>query len=118
MIQKTKEAYLFWHDYHATLPKTHRYTLGNRIDSLFIETIEAISAAAFLAREKKLPFVQLAIRKTDTLKVLFVLLWETKSLDTKKYAILSEKLDEAGKMLGGWNSQLAKQNSPAEARKK
>jgi len=28
------------------------------------------------------------------------------------------KLDEAGKMLGGWNGQLAKQNSPAKAGEK
>ena len=26
------------------------------------------------------------------------------------------KLDEAGKMLGGWNGQLTKQNSPRESR--
>ena len=36
----------------------------------------------------------------------------TKSLDDKKYIALSVKLDEAGRMLGGWNGQLTKQNSP------
>lgn len=109
-MQKTKEAYLLWHGYHAVLPKTHRYTLGQRIDALFIEAIEAISAAGFLARTEKLPYVRRAVRKIDTLKVLLMLLWETKSLDTKRYATLSEKLDEIGRMLGGWSGQLAKQN--------
>jgi hypothetical protein len=41
-----------------------------------------------------------------------MILWETKSLDTKKYIALSEKMDEVGRMLGGWSGQLKKQNSP------
>jgi hypothetical protein len=37
---------------------------------------------------------------------------KTKSLDNKKYTALSLKIEEIGKMLGGWNGQLIKQNSP------
>lgn len=90
------------------MPKTHRYSLGNRIDSLFIEAMEATSAAAFLPREEKIPYVRLAARKIDALKLLLTILWESKSLDTKKYAALSEKIDEIGRMLGGWQGQLKK----------
>ena len=118
MLERLKTAYLVWHGYHGTLPKTHRYTLGNRIDTLFIEAIEAVSAAAFLTRQEKQPYVRLAIRKTDTLKVLLLILWETKSLDDKKYITLSLKIDEVGRMLGGWNGQLEKQNSPLKSGEK
>ncbi len=45
---------------------------------------------------------------------MLVRMWETKSLDTKKYATLSEKMDEIGKMLGGWQGQLAKLNPARE----
>lgn len=41
-----------------------------------------------------------------------MVLWETKSIDDKKYISLSEHLNEIGKMLGGWIGQLQKQNSP------
>ena len=108
---------MLWHEYHSTLPKLHRYSLGARIDELYIETIEAVSAAAFLARDEKMPYVRLATRKVDTLKLLLMILWETKSLNTKKYIALSEKMDEVGKMLGGWSGQLQKQNSPARGEK-
>lgn len=111
LLQKLKETYLVWYSYYQTLPKIHRYSLGQRIDTLFIESIEAIACASFLSREEKHPWVRLAIRKIDTLKVLLMILWETKSLDTKKYIAVSLKMDEVGKMLGGWNGQLAKQNS-------
>lgn len=126
VLEKIKSAYILWHEYHNILPKTQRYSLGNRIDRIFIELIEAISTAVFLTREEKLPYVRLSIRKLDTLKVLIMILWETKTLDNKKYIALSIPLDEAGKMLGGWNGQLSKsleqtrdkQNSPARAGEK
>ena len=69
--------------------------------------------ASFLSREEKLPYVRRAIRKMDTLNVLLMVLWETKSLDDKKYIALATPLNEAGKMFGGWRGQLEKQNSPA-----
>jgi hypothetical protein len=36
------------------------------------------------------------------LKFFLQVAWEIKALDNKKYIRLSEKLDEIGKMLGGW----------------
>ena len=79
---------------------------------MFIEIIESISIASFLPKEEKRTYISIAIRKLDTLKVLLMVLWETKSLDNKKYIALSLQLDEIGKMLGGWNGQILKQNSP------
>ena len=86
--------------------------MGQRIDTLFVEAIECVSVASFLVREEKLPYVKVAVRKMDTVKILLMILWETKSLDNSKYITLSGPLDEIGKMLGGWSGQLAKQNSP------
>jgi hypothetical protein len=74
--------------------------------------METIAIASFLSRTEKQPYVRIAIRKVDTLKILLMVLWETKSLDDKKYIALSVPLNDIGKMLGGWNGQLAKQNSP------
>ncbi|MES2216411.1 MAG: four helix bundle protein [Patescibacteria group bacterium] len=112
VLSKVKEAYLTWFKSYQDIPKAHRHSLGQRIDTLFVEVIEAISAASFLSREEKQPYVRLAIKKLDTLRVLLMILWETKSFDDKKYIALSLILDEVGKMLGGWNGQLTKQNSP------
>jgi len=124
VLQKLKEAYLLWFGYYKVLPKTHRYSLGKRVDDVLVASIEAVSQASFLPREKKLPYVQYAIRKVDTVKIFLLILWETKSLDNKKYITLSVKLDGIGRMLGGWSGQIAKhlqqvqdkQNSPHEKR--
>ena len=117
-MERIKSVYLLWHEYHSTLPKIHRYSLGARIDGLFIDAMEAVSAAAFLSREEKMPYVRLAARKIDTLKLLLMVLWETKSLDTKKYAALSERMDEIGRMLGGWQGQILKNSTPPERSEK
>ena len=97
------------------MPKTHRYSLGEKIDKLFVDTIEAIITANFLTPKEKEPFIRFAIRKLDTLKMFLMILWETKSLDDKKYIALSEKLNEVGRNLGGWRGKilkdLEKQNS-------
>jgi hypothetical protein len=112
LLAKAKSSYLLWVGFYQTLPKLHRHSLGQKIDTIFVEIIEAISIATFLSKEEKHPWVRLAIRKADTLKILLMVLWETKSIDNKKYLALSVKVEEIGRMLGGWSGQLSKQNSP------
>lgn len=111
-------AYKLWHECLKKFPKTSRYTLGARIDGLFVETLEQIVVASFLEKTEKLPFVKRAILKLDVLKFFLETAWEIHSLEQKHYILLSEPLHEAGKMLGGWRNQLIKQTSPAKPEKK
>jgi len=117
ILQKIKSAYSEWFGYYQILPKIHRYSLGYRIDILFIEIIELISGAVFLPSEEKLPYIRIAIRKTDTVKILLIILWESNSIKDKPYLSLSLKLDEIGKILGGWSGQLKRKNSPNNGEK-
>jgi hypothetical protein len=89
-----------------TLPKTARYTLGEKIDRFFLEMMESIYTASFLPKEQKLRYLQEATIKLDLLKFFLQITWEIKSLDTKKYILLSEQLEEIGRMLGGWTRQV------------
>ena len=101
-------AYKLWHEFLPHFPKTSRYTLGGKVDALFIETAELVFTASYLSKELKRPFVQKAIAKLDLLKFFLQITWEIKALDNKKYIAMSEKIDEIGKMVGGWNRQLSK----------
>lgn len=111
ILQKVKSVYVFWYSIYHTIPKTHRYTLAIKIDELFIEIIEMISSASFVKKEEKTPYLRTAIRKLDTLKILLLVLWETRSIDTKKYELISLPLDEIGRMLGGWLGQTENKNT-------
>jgi hypothetical protein len=105
-------AFMLWQEYAKLFPKTSRYSLGIRIDNLFFEVIEATSTASFAFKVEKLPYLKRAISKLDSLKLFLQIAWQLNALDNKKYITLSEHLTEVGKMLGGWNGQLMKQNSP------
>lgn len=118
MLEKAKSAYLVWHEYYQILPKMHRHSLGEKIDKIFTDVVEAIITASFLTQKEKEPYIRLAIRKLDTLKVFLMMLWEAKSLDNKKYIALSVKLDEVGRNLGGWRGKLLKNLEKEKSLKK
>ena len=106
-------AYKVWHEFLPRVPKDARYTLGVKIDGLLVETIDLILTAAYLGPNQKLQHLPRAAAKLDLAKFFLQIAWEIKAINNKQYALLSERLDEIGRMLGGWIRQIQKQNSPA-----
>lgn len=64
--------------------------------------MELALLAGYTARENKKIVVDKLSVKFDLLKFLIKLLWEIKAIDNNKMTILSGKLSEVGKMIGGW----------------
>ncbi len=102
LVQKFVSVYKLWQDYRDHFPKKSRFSLGSKIDYLFIEIIELLFTASYLGKEEKLPYLKKAIRRLDVLKFFFQVVWEIKALDNKKYITMSGHLNEIGRMLGGW----------------
>jgi len=112
VLQKVTDAYKLWHNYLPHLPKLVKYSLAEKINVLFTDVIELILTAGFTSREYKPTLIQKASIKLDTLKYFSQLAWELKALDNKQFAAISALLVEAGKMLGGWLKQQAKETPP------
>jgi hypothetical protein len=106
-------AYKAWHNLMPRLPKDARYTLGVKIDGLFVELIDFVFTAAYLSPNQKLQYLPKAAAKLDLVKFFLQITWEVRAIDNKQYTLISEQLDGIGRMLGGWIRQLQKQNSPA-----
>lgn len=106
VIHKLLAVYKQWQDFLPDFPKTSRYTLGARIDNSFIQVAELVFSACYLKVEQKIIAIEKASAKLDLLKFFLRMAWEIKAIDNKKYIVLSEQLDEIGKMLGGWTRQL------------
>lgn len=100
------ELYKNWQECLMNFPKTSRFLLGSKIDTIFLQLIEYIFTACGSKGEYKLSYLSKSSAKLDLLKFFIRISWETKALDSKKYILLSERLDETGKMLGGWIRQL------------
>ncbi|MEK7555107.1 MAG: four helix bundle protein, partial [Patescibacteria group bacterium] len=102
ILQHLVASYKLWHEYMPHIPKTSRYTLGEKIDACFIETLELLFFAQYAKKEQRLPTLQKANVKFDSLKFFLQLLWETNGISAKQYANISKHLVDIGKMLGGW----------------
>ena len=102
IIQKLVEIYKLWDEFKNHFPKKSRYTLGAKIDTLFIDIIELLFVASYLGKEQKLPYLQKAGGKLDLLKFFLQIAWELKMIDNDRYITLSKQLDEIGRMIGGW----------------
>jgi hypothetical protein len=90
-----------------------RYTLGAQIDAIFLSLLELIFRGLF-AHDKfeKLSVVSQSIGKCDLLKFFLQIAWEGKVLDHTVYGGLILRLDEVGRMLGGWKKNL-QEKTPA-----
>ena len=105
--------YKIWQTYPRNFPKDLRYTLGTKIDELFIDVLEALSIASYLAKEQKIPYLRRASLKLDLLKFFLRIAWESKALDSKKYIELSKHLEEIGKQIGGCQRGITSKQNPA-----
>lgn len=94
--------YVVFHGYLKLFPKQEKYSLGLKIENTILEILELILSASYLPKYQKGEILRKASDKTDLLKYLIRLAHETKSINTKKYVALEEKVLEIGKMLGGW----------------
>jgi len=113
VLIKAKETYRIWHNNLANLNRVDRYTIGSRIDDVFLSLLEFIFRACFaFDKFEKISLVSQAIGKNDILRFLLQIGWEQEVIDHNKYGKLLLCLDEVGRMLGGWKNDL--QKTPAK----
>lgn len=113
VIEDLLAAYKAWFAYRDHFPKKVRYTLGDRIDSRFIQTLELLTTASYQSTQEKLPTLARAVVSLDTLKFLVQIAWELRVLDAKKYEDLAERLRKVGQQAGGWKKGIEKKTPAA-----
>lgn len=114
ILQKIKEGYLVWMNIVPHIQKGARYTIGARIENKFLDLLELGYAAYFSSKEGKEKKIGECIYLTDVLKFLISTAWEGKLLSHKQFEDVAFKLEEIGKILGGWRNNLnEKKNSRA-----
>ena len=115
VILKEKEAYNFWLVIHRDFPRTERFGLGQKIENIFLNILELSFLCIYLQPDAKVILLDKIISKLDTLKFFVQLAWESKIISNDKHIILSSKLEEIGRMLGGWRKGL--QSPPKQPNK-
>jgi hypothetical protein len=115
ILSRIKEGYLLWVSFVPHIPRCARYTIGSRIENKFLDLLELSYIAYFTEKEEKLDKVTECISILDTLKFLVYVSWEAKFIANKHYVGLALKLDDIGKIFGGWRKslKLLKKKNPA-----
>jgi four helix bundle protein len=85
-------------------PKSQRFILGQRIENTAVNILEGIVVAN--SEEKKLPYLIKVSVEIEKLRIFLRLSKDLTFLSFKRYEILSVKLDEIGRMCGGWIKSL------------
>ncbi|MBW1803112.1 MAG: diversity-generating retroelement protein Avd [Deltaproteobacteria bacterium] len=102
--------FVLWYDFAKWLlnktekfPKKVRFTFSNRIDNTALDVIEGIIEARY-SRKKKDTLRRIDLNM-EKLQVLLRMCRDLEFLDNKGYEFASRKINEAGKMVGGWRKQ-------------
>jgi len=88
------------------IAKGARYTIGARIENKFLDLLELGYVAYFTKKENKAEKIAECIFLLDTLKFIVSVAWETKIISEKQFEEVALKLEEIGRMLGGWKGSL------------
>jgi hypothetical protein len=98
---------LIWVNIVPHIAKGARYTIGSRIENKFLDLLELSYIAYFIEKDKKEEKINECILVLDTLKFLVSVAWEGKLISNAHCENVALKLEEVGKMFGGWKKNLA-----------
>ena len=97
---------MIWMNISPHMAKSARYTMGARIENKFLDLLELSYNAYYSKKEEKTEKISKCIFILDTLKYLISVAWEAKLISHNKFEEIVQKLDEIGRMLGGWKNSL------------
>ena len=108
IFKKVYELYKEFYLCVRNFPRHDKFSLGQKCELVITEIIENILEASQQIRNNKLSYLDKASVKLNIFRIYIRLAKEVHALDSKKYLILQEKIDEIGRMLGGWRRSVIK----------
>jgi hypothetical protein len=87
----------------AKLPRSHKFTLGDRITNLALDTLDLLVQAVYTRR--KLELLKQANLNLERLRYMIRLCYDLKLFSLKGYEYVSREINEVGKQVGGWIKQ-------------
>ena len=94
----------------AKFPRSHKFTLGDRIINLVLDTLQLLIKATY--RKQKVELLQEANLNLEQLRYLIRLCKDLNLLGLKRYEYASKGVNEVGKLIGGWIKQQQRRQHP------
>lgn len=88
------------------LPRSQKFTFGDRVQNRISDLLETYIEAYYAARKDKLPLLKKANLHLEILRHYLRLGFDLGLYPSSTYTHLTKKLQEIGKMTGGWIKAL------------
>ncbi len=89
------------------IPRSHKFTLGDRLSTHLIDLLEQMIEAYYLPKNQKLPLLHGINIRLEKIRHLLRLAHELNFIRVAQYEALSTRLLEIGRMTGGWIKSLS-----------
>jgi len=100
IFEKTYELILWLYPTVNKFPKSQRFVLGQQIENTVLEILKGIIQAN--SERDKLSHLKQTSVDLDKLRILIRLSKDLKFISIRQYQFAADKINEVGKMLGGW----------------
>lgn len=84
------------------LPRSRRFTLGDRLERVLLDVLEKLVDAAYSPVNVKKPLLARANLRLEMARHLWRLCHELKLISTRRYQYGAKLMDELGRQVGGW----------------
>jgi len=97
-------------DRTASLPKSQRFTFGERVDRLTLDCLEKILEAIYAPPDRKARPLREVNLNLEKLRVFWRLICDRHWISQQQLLFISQRLDEVGRMVGGWLKQVERKS--------
>lgn len=111
LFQATYKLYLSWYVRCSQIPKKDRFTIGQKTEAMLLEIL-VLLVSAYHTNDPMYKIQSLSKANTllECLKITIRLAKDIKALEQHWYIDYQTRIQEMGKMLGGWISSTRKTN--------
>lgn len=105
IFQKVYDLILWLYPTVNKFPKKQRFVLGQQIENTVLEILKGTIQAN--QENNKLPYFKQISVDLDKLRILIRLSKDLKFISIRQYQFAAEKINEIGKILGGWMKKFS-----------
>jgi len=101
IILKTYDLIKYLFPVIQKFPRDQKFILGDRMQNALLDILELYIKSYYSGTKKRIILTDVNI-KLEQLRYLIRLCYDFKYINMKRYSFIFEKVDELGRMTGGW----------------
>ena len=88
------------------LPRQYKFSLGDRLQNHLSDVLESLIEAVYLPPAEKKPVLRKVNLSLEKIRFYFRLGYDFGLYNSTRYKFFTDKVDEIGRMTGGWLKSL------------